>query len=161
MTTTDKPKRKASAWPVYLALGLLGIFVVIFVIQFINLSGGESGAQVETTLTADSYMSVVTPLLANADVERGAELVETVGCTGCHVYGVANKLAPPFEGIAIRAAETRPPLTAAAYLYESIVHPTAYELEGYIAQMPRTYGELADADLGDILAYLLTQTTSE
>ncbi|MBC8099359.1 MAG: hypothetical protein H7Y11_07945, partial [Armatimonadetes bacterium] len=56
-----------------------------------------------------------------------------------------------------RTATRRPPLTAEAYLYESILYPTAYEVEGYTGQMPRTYGELSDRDLGDIIAYLLTQ----
>lgn len=159
-TTPDNPpSRKASAaWPVILAGGLLAIFAVIFAVQFINLSQGEGGAPVETTLTADSYMRVVNTLLRDADATRGAAVVETLGCTACHVYGVVNNIAPGFEGIAWVAAERRPPLTAAAYLYESIVHPTAFEVEGYSSQMPRNYGQLSDRDIGDMIAYLLTRT---
>ncbi len=75
----------------------------------------------------------------------------------CHRLGVASKIAPTFEGIAERAASRRAPLTAAAYIYESITHPTAYVVEGFQPAMPQNFSErLTDRELGDIIAYLLT-----
>jgi mono/diheme cytochrome c family protein len=60
-------------------------------------------------------------------------------------------------GIAERAAARRPPLAAAAYIYESITHPTAYIVEGFSGAMPQNYPErLSERELGDIIAYLLT-----
>ncbi len=107
-------------------------------------------------------MNVVTPLLANADADRGAELITRSGCHGCHVVGAANNLAPAFSGVAARAVERRAPMQPEAYLYESIVHPRALIIEGYSEEMPRTYGTiLSDQDLGDMIVYLLTLQTTE
>jgi cytochrome c551/c552 len=108
-------------------------------------------------LTADTYMDRVSSLLEGADATRGAALVEQFGCTACHREGAVNKIAPPFEGIAARAATRRPPLTAEAYIYESIINPVAYVVEGYNPAMPQNFAQqLSDLQLGDIITYLLT-----
>jgi hypothetical protein len=67
-------------------------------------------------------------------------------------------MAPAFVGIAERAATRRPPLTAAAYIYESITNPSAFIAPGqYNAAMPENFRErLSDRELGDIIAFLLT-----
>jgi len=110
-------------------------------------------------LTADTYMDKVTSLLQGADATRGAALVEQFGCTACHREGAVNKIAPAYDGIAVRAATRRPPLTAAAYIYESIINPTSYVVEGYNPAMPQNFAQqLSDRQLGDIIAYLLTPT---
>jgi mono/diheme cytochrome c family protein len=98
-------------------------------------------------------------LLANADPARGEGLVTRYGCTSCHAgAGAQNRLAPEWTGLAERAADRHPPLPAAAYVYESIVYPRAVEIEGYSGQMPLIYARtIPEADLGDILAYLLEQ----
>jgi len=58
---------------------------------------------------------------------------------------------------AARAAERRPPMPAAAYLYESIINPSVYIVEGYADAMAQDYAQIIpDGDMGDILAYLLS-----
>lgn len=147
--------RRTSRLPVYFVIGLLIVFSLVFVIAFVTLSESSEGEAVQTP-QADSYLDAVTPLLVDADPQRGAELVEHHACVGCHRSGAAN-IAPPFVGIAERVAERRPPLSAEAYLYESIEYPTAYVVEGYSASMPQNYGRiLSERDLGDIIAYLLS-----
>ena len=62
-----------------------------------------------------------------------------------------------FVGVADRAATRRPPLTAAQYLYESIISPGAYLVEGYANAMPANFaGRLTQAEIGRIIAYLLS-----
>lgn len=146
-------------WPVIIALVLVIAFAVVFLLEFLNVSEADtrlaSGAA--QTLTPETYTEEVAALLVNATAANGPDLITKHGCAACHVgAATVNNLAPAFEGVAIRAETRRPPLTAAAYLYESIMYPAAYEAGDYSAQMPLTYAEIPEQELGDIIAYLLT-----
>ena len=156
MTEEPQKAKAASWWPVYLAFGLLVVFIVIFAVEFISTSS-ESAGEAAGELTADTYMDVVEPLLANADPVRGGEILAQYDCAACHIAGAASNLAPAFEGLAARAEEARPPLTAAAYIYEAIIYPQAHIAGDYSGVMPLNYAaRLSDEDLGDMIAYLLT-----
>jgi len=140
-------------------MGVLLMFAVLFVAEMVQVSDETSNLPpAEGTLMADSYLEAVTALLAEADSANGATLVRRYGCISCHQgAGAQNKLAPEWAGVATRSARRHQPLTAAAYLYESIVYPRAHEVEGYSGQMPLIYARtIPQADLGDIIAYLLT-----
>lgn len=156
--TTPPASRGAPAWPVFIVIGLIVVFAIIFVLEFMNLSAPEQAAEpIAETLTPETYMVTVARLLADGNAAEGEALLTKHACAACHLgAGAENRIAPAFEGVATMAEVRRPPLKAAAYLYESIVHPTAFEVEGYTGQMPRTYGDIPDAELADILAYLLT-----
>jgi cytochrome c2 len=96
------------------------------------------------------------------------------GCVACHVGASgANLVGPSWVvvssrdglGIADHAASryTEAGYTGAAtsadgYLYESIVNPNVYVVEGYAAGiMPGTYGtDLSPQELADLIAYLAT-----
>jgi cytochrome c551/c552 len=151
--------KHAVRWPVYVVIGLFVLITLIFLIAFVTTTESEMAATPEATseLSANTYMDTVDVLLANADPESGALLVDQYGCVACHRLGVASKIAPAFEGIVERAATRRPPLSAAAYIYESIINPTAYVVEGFQPAMPQDFAtRLSDRELGDIIAYLLT-----
>lgn len=156
-TTLPHRNRRTAAWPVFLAAGLLAAFALIFAIQFVNLSQVPERDPVATTLTADTYLETVNHLLENADASRGPELMEKHNCYGCHLYGVLGRLGPSFQGVAERAIDRKPPLTAAAYIYESIVYPEAFVLAGFNGEMPLTFGDMPDDELGALIAYLLQQ----
>jgi mono/diheme cytochrome c family protein len=142
-------------WPVVLVIVIFIVFSALFVIVF--LSGGAAAEEQPVVLTADTYMDEVNRLLEGADPARGQVFVETYGCSACHVLG-GERVAPPFEGLATIAAERRPPLTAAAYIYEAIIYPGVHLVEGYPNSMVQDYRErIPPADLGDIIAYLLTK----
>lgn len=143
--------------PVYLASGL---FLVVSVLFFIVLFGFDENQVENTTLTPrpDSYRDKVDVLLEDADSARGVALLDQYQCSACHVAGAANHIAPSYDGVGARAEMRRPPLTAAAYIYESIVNPSIYIVEGYNNVMRQDYGTaISERDLGDIIAYLLTQ----
>ena len=150
-----RSKRPARAWPVYIALLVLAIVFIVFMIEFISASGRTENTSPEN-LTSDTYMETVTRLLEGANPSNGDKLIDQYECGTCH-RKAAERIAPSFVGIAGRAATRRPPLTAAAYLYESIITPDAYVVEGYAGAMLKSYPErLTDRELGDIIAYLLT-----
>lgn len=150
-------KKKLSRWPVILTMTLVGVVAVVFGYEFMVASTTQPEGVI-SQLTADSYMDIVGPLLASADAARGAIIAnETHECHICHIRN-AGQIAPGFEGLGERAASERPPLTAAAYLYEAIIYPSAYVVPGYSAAMPTNYHmRLTDQQLGDLIAYLLQQ----
>lgn len=152
----NKPTRRTAVWPVYVALAILIIFGAIFVWEVIEFSRESEGAA--TDISEDAYMDIVTPLLADADPERGPQLLQRHGCNACHAGDNAGRLAPGYDGLARTAAQRRPPMSAEAYLYESIIHPGAYVVEGYMNNMPRIYeSQIPEDELGDIIAYLMTR----
>ncbi len=157
MTEQPEPKstRRTSLLPIYIALALLGVFVVIFLVEFLDLSKSSGGTQAEA-LTAETYVDVVASLLSNANSQNGEVLLQQYGCNACHAGQNAGRLAPAHSEVAQVAAVRRPPLTAAAYVYESIIYPGAFIVEGYERNMPRIYADqIPDDELGDIIAYLL------
>ena len=158
---TFKTPRKTSPLPAVIAMGVLIVLAIVFISELGAVSGsGDSAPTAESTLTADTYASEVAALLETADAAAGEALITRYGCVACHAgAGADNKLAPAFDGIGSRAGIRRPPLPAEAYIYESIVHPTAFEVEGYSGNMPVIYDSLIpDEDLGSLIAYLLTLT---
>jgi mono/diheme cytochrome c family protein len=158
--TVNKP-RKTSPLPAVIAMGVLIVLAIVFISELGAVSGGgDASLPAETTLTADTYAPEVAALLETGDAAAGEALITRYGCVSCHAgAGAENRLAPAFDGVGTRAETRRPPLSGAAYIYESIVHPTAFEIEGYSGNMPVIYDSLIpDEDLGSIIAYLLTLT---
>jgi cytochrome c len=144
-----------------LPLVITGVLLVVITLGFVYafvLTSTVSPEGAAEVLTSSTYMDIVTPLLAAADVERGAVLVNSqFECHVCHVQS-AGQVAPTFEGIGVRASSARPPLTAEAYLYEAIMYPSVHVVSGYSASMPANYPtRLEPQQVGDMIAYLLTK----
>lgn len=154
---TNSPPPAISRWPLFLAALLLVAVIIVFAVELLTSTTMAATPEATIELADTTYMDIVTELLNDANPQNGGKLVEQYACAACHRLGAANKIAPPFVGIADRAATRRPPLTAAAYIYESIINPTAYIVEGFNPAMPQNLRErLSDQELGDIIAYLLT-----
>ncbi len=153
-TTPEQPNKNRSYAIILIPLVLLIAFAVIFLAELMNVDTSTTGD--DTTPVVEQYVEEVTALLENADPARGETLM-VQQCNACHVIGAVNHIAPPFEGVADRAATRRPPMSAETYIYESIVYPEAYIVEGFMNSMPINYrDQYNDQDLGDIMAYLLT-----
>jgi len=145
--------------PVYIVIGLVAVFGALFVYELLSFdrnSQDDSGRAIEP-VSESAYVATVNTLLEDANPTNGAILVESYGCIACHRLGATNNIAPSFEGIAARAADRRPPMPAASYIYESIIHPSVYVVDGYPNSMVQNFGSrITNRELGDIIAYLLT-----
>jgi hypothetical protein len=118
--------------------------------------------------TGEAVGSDITQELSPGDINRGKDLAESKGCTGCHVTTNAGPAWEPSEGqpgIGDRA-ETRftqadytgQATTAEQYLFESIVNTNVYVVEGFAPNiMLSTYGEtLTVEEVSDLITYMLS-----
>ncbi len=98
--------------------------------------------------------------LAAANPARGETLALANGCIGCHVLDPNQIMSgPTWYHMGDTAANRRPGVSPAFYIYESIIAPNAYVVSGYPANvMPQNYGDtISLEDLADLVAYLLQQ----
>ncbi len=90
--------------------------------------------------------------LPAGDAARGVQMFNSAGCRNCH--GSAN-IAPSLDGVGARAAMRRPDYSAGMYLYESVVYPNAYVVDGFRGGiMPQDFGQRLDQqELAGLVAY--------
>lgn len=109
----------------------------------------------------------ITKELPEGDAASGEELSNTLACVACHVSGTTGPAWAPSggqPGIGERAETryTQPDYTGSAtsaeqYLFESIVDPGVFLVEGYADLMPHTYAtSLTDQQVADLIAHLQT-----
>lgn len=154
-TTPETVVKPKLALPVVVGVVILVIFGGFFLVEF-ALSSIEGVDATPVPASADAYRERVDALLVNANPANGEAVLERYQCLACHRYA-GETVAPQFTGIAERAPQRRPPMPADAYLYESIVNPGAYVIEGYANSMIQNFeSQISDQELGDIIAYLLT-----
>ena len=155
MNEDSKAKSRPSA---KLFIALVVAVVVVFAIVLALVIDNATSIGGPSTTSGTSYVSELETAMDGADADIGAGLIYEHECFTCHVLGDGS-LSPLFDGIGALAADRLPPLSAAAYLYESTVDPSAFILEGYSDSMPNTYVEsLTQQEIGHIVAYLLTLT---
>jgi cytochrome c2 len=150
-------KMKSSSLPI-------SLLIFLFVAACAGTAPGSTPTPSRSPL--DPAGDDITVSLPPGDAERGDLRVEQ--CRYCH-YG-SNAQGPLWEpedgspGIGAlaetrigQAAYTGNATTAEQYLFESIVLPSAYVVEGYPDKMRQRYGEFINAqDMADIIAFLLT-----
>ena len=159
---------RGRALPVYFALFLFGAIALLFIFTFISVTEG-SGGVADEDLTSETYMDVVSALLEIGNPENAPDLLNQRICNSCHLGG---NIAPLFSELDEVAVDRRPPLTMSAYIYESVMYPQSFIVEGRQGNMPHLFtppvlvdGELVPADgdslddlqaLADILSYLVS-----
>jgi cytochrome c551/c552 len=140
---------------VIIAIILLVGAAVAFFVVLVTFNPAASGID-GTSVAVTRYTQITDRLLAMGDPSRAEALLERHACTACHLMG-GERVAPGWANIAELAPQRRPPLSAAEYIYEAIVHPAVHLVEGYPASMPQDYGtRLSEQELADMLVYLLT-----
>ena len=145
------PKRNVS---LLLALALFTLVALLFVYTF--LAASTSNPDTIATARPGAYAVDAADALTGAQAREGAALLEEYNCVACHVLG-DSRIAPRFAAIADRAGARRPAFSAEQYLFESIVDPGAFLVEGYANAMPANYAlRLARKEIGHIIAYLMT-----
>lgn len=148
-----KPARLGA--PVIIALALVILVLVGFIVVLLSMQDGNNGGEVEA-VSAASYRARVDSLLAVAHPEDAEAALGRHGCIACH-RAANDTVAPSWVGLAARAGAERPPMPADAYIYESIIHPGVFLVEGYNDVMPHDFAaRMSQQELGDVLAYLLT-----
>jgi mono/diheme cytochrome c family protein len=97
--------------------------------------------------------------LTQANAAQGEQLVLANGCTACHSMqpGVVQ-VGPSWYNLAGHAETRVEGQSAELYLYNSIVHPNDYIVEGFLPNlMPQLYeATLTDQQIAHMVAYLLT-----
>ncbi len=94
------------------------------------------------------------------ETSPGRLLFVGTGCGGCHVHGdntPSMAIGPPLSGLAERARERVPGMTAAEYIEQSIREPQAFTVSGFEAGVMPTF-PLSDEDVSSLVDYLLTST---
>jgi mono/diheme cytochrome c family protein len=93
------------------------------------------------------------PDLAAADFNQGMQ-VFLDQCAACH--GAADGTGPSLGGMGERAATRIPGMSAADYLYQSIVDPGAYTVPGYQNVMPTDFAQtLTSQQISDLVKFIL------
>lgn len=155
MTTSNATNASPRSWSLIIVMSIIIVVSAAFLFMMFNWQPPTE----DTVIDDEAELAArVTSLLAVANPANGEALTVTYGCTACHVAGATHGIAPAFAGVGDIAATRHPPLTAAEYIYQSIVHPTAHIVEGFANSMPQDFGtRLSNQELADILAYLLEQ----
>ena len=140
-----------------LTVALLILVLISFAVAFVV----STKATTSTAIDVQSYATDVAAALSDAAVSEGKTLFEALQCGICNVTG-EGRVAPSLTGIADSAETERQPLSAEQYLYESIVSPGAYLVDGYANAMPANFGDrLTRAEIGHVIAYLLSASGAE
>jgi cytochrome c2 len=94
--------------------------------------------------------------VGNADA--GKEVFAKYGCGACHhvtsLPVARGNIGPALDGLAQRAAQRVPEMSAAAYIRQSIVEPGAYVVKGYLKLMPNLRAGMHDQEFSDLVAWL-------
>ncbi|MCI0394615.1 MAG: cytochrome c [Chloroflexi bacterium] len=81
-------------------------------------------------------------------------------CSACHSLDPDTRIVgPSLSGVAARAATRKLDYSAEMYIYESIVYPDAYGVEGFQGGiMPADFKQrLSQQQLADLVAFLTTK----
>lgn len=149
----------SGAQPAKMALAITVALLILFTLVFLGafVATNVASSTRSPAVVAQQYAPEVAIALGSASAAEGEVLIEAFQCSICHILG-DKRVAPRFEGIAERAGNRRAHLGAPQYLFESIVHPGAYLVEGYANAMPGNYADrLSKEEIGHIIVYLLTQ----
>jgi cytochrome c553 len=100
--------------------------------------------------------------LPAGNAEAGAALFDQAikgapTCVSCHMLTDEILVGPGFAGLSERAATRIDTQSAEEYIFNSILHPSRYIVEGYSNLMYSEYGSrLSAQQVADLIAYLLT-----
>ena len=151
MSQTQLTRRNVS---VILAIVFVLIFFVIVIVA-LSMVNNPTDLGTPDPPSAQSYRARVDALLAIGHPEDGGAVFAKYTCLACHASN--GDIAPSWTDLVPRAATRRPPMPADAYIYESIVNPGAFVVEGYSDVMPHDFGTLmTDQELADLLTYILS-----
>jgi cytochrome c oxidase subunit 2 len=111
-----------------------------------------------TPTSGASVASMPTIASAPAGLERGKALFFVKGCVSCHTKvaaGSSANVGPDLTGLATRAADRKPGMSAADYVRESLKVPSAFIVSGYSSFVGMPDLGLSDDEIAALSAFLL------
>ncbi|MCC7446066.1 MAG: cytochrome c [Anaerolineae bacterium] len=91
---------------------------------------------------------------------RGQQIFNGKGtCSSCHdIASGVTIVGPTFKGLVAKAGTRKPGMSAHDYLYESIVKPNVFVVQGFQSGlMPQNFAQMLSAqEIEDVIAYLMT-----
>lgn len=119
----------------------------------------DNAPSYESSVNA-TFVTALAPaddMTVTGDAASGQQAFAANGCAGCHaVDSDATVVGPSLLGLPDTAAERVPGVSAVDYLYQAIVDPDAYVVEGFSPGIMQAYDALPDATVYDLVAYLMT-----
>lgn len=118
--------------------------------EFDSWLGGEAAAV--------AAAQVVDVLALTGDPVSGEALYTAKGCMACHSLDGSSLVGPSYVGLGDRAGTTIEGLSAEEYVYQSIIKPCDFVVDGFTCVMPQNYEEqLTPQEIVDLMAYALEQ----
>lgn len=113
------------------------------VVAYLQVLGG---AEVTVRVTDDDIEQSVR--VASGPVHRGRELMDEIGCTGCHVVaGEGGEIGPDLSSIGSRFEPQ--------VILAKLVDPEAWTTEGYEADLMPSFEDTPEGELQEVVAFLM------
>lgn len=132
----------------------------IFCAEYCGVAHANMITTVEAVDTAE-FEEWLSGMEAGAGTEQGRSLLAQHGCLGCHSLDGSPMVGPSFKEIGGRevtilvGSEEKTVTSDADYLARAITAPGAEIVKGYPPVMPSYEGKIPEADLKEMVAYLL------
>ncbi len=139
--------------------------IIDIVAYLMSLEGDATVTKTIAEVESDQTASNTIVLPDSANPEHGQELFNTFqpaasfACATCHRADSEDRLiGPGLLNVSIRAESRVDGLDATQYIYQSIVNPSTYVVDGFPDQlMPQNWADIySDEEIFDIIAYLFT-----
>jgi mono/diheme cytochrome c family protein len=132
-------------------------FAVLLGASVLVLAGcGSEGTVSPTAKDVSGTLPQQTSTLPKGTAAAGKKLFASNGCAGCHTYAPAGsngQTGPNLDKLAQYSQQANQgPLPQ--FVETSIVNPSAYVQSGYPDVMPKSYGNLTQQQLADLVTFL-------
>lgn len=130
-----------------------GLLLAALVTATVAALAPQQGASAASPVARDAVAA------SSSQVERGRTLFYAKGCVGCHKKAgeqAGASVGPDLTGLAARAGERKPGMSADAYVRESIKTPGAFVAPGFgSATFAMPDLGLSDGEIDAVTAFLL------
>jgi cytochrome c2 len=134
----------------------IALAVLLAASAFIVAGCGSEGVVGATAQTVVGTLPQKKTALVKGDAAAGKKLFAANGCTGCHTYkpaGSNGQTGPDLDKLPQYAKKANQG-SLTQFVETSITNPSAYVESGYQDVMPKSYANLPQKQLADLVAFL-------